>query len=134
MHAEIPHAADQPPTGLSFALELLEPLEGQGLAAVRERRELGVFLTVGHRVEAEHGRLGRRLELREQEREAVAGAPHGQRAGRLQVACRVGGVCVRPHLPKPREVGIRVEHDEPQVGLEQQLLEHDAERVRLAGA
>ena len=57
MQAEVPRAADQLAAGLAFALELLEPLEGQGLAAVRERHELGVLLTVGHRVEAERGRL-----------------------------------------------------------------------------
>ena len=43
-------------------------------------------------------------------------------------------VCVRPQLTQPREVGVRVEHDELQVGLEQQPLEHDAEGIRLAGA
>ena len=38
------------------------------------------------------------------------------------------------HARQPDEVGVRVEDDDPQVGLEQQPLEHDAERVGLAGA
>ena len=56
----------------------LEPLEGQRLAALRERHELGVLLTVRQRVEAEHGRLRRRLELRKPKREPVAGPLHGR--------------------------------------------------------
>ena len=134
MQAEVPRAFDQLPAGLAFALDLREPLEGQRLAAVGERHELGVLFTVRHRVEAERGRLQGRLELREPKRKAVAGPPHRQRAGRLGVARSLGGVRVRPQLPEPYVVGVRVEHDELQVGLEQQPLEDDAERVRLAGA
>ena len=134
VQAEVPRAADQLPAGLASALDLLEPVEGQGLTAVRERHELGVLLPVGDRVETERGRLRRGLELREQKREPVAGPPDGQRAGRLHVAGCLHVVRVRPQLTEPREVGVRVEHDDLQIGLEQQPLEHDAERVRLAGA
>ena len=42
--------------------------------------------------------------------------------------------CLRPGLAQPHEVGVRVEHDHAQVGVQQELLEDDAERVRLARA
>ena len=104
------------------------------LAAVRERRQLGVLLPVGNGVEAERRRLRHRVELRQPQGEAVTRLPHGKRASRLRVATHVGVVRVRPQLAEPREVGVGIEHDDPQVGLEQELLEHDAERIGLAGA
>ena len=57
---------------------LLEPLERQGLAALGERYELGVLVTVGHRVEPERSSLQGRVELREPEREPVTGPFHGE--------------------------------------------------------
>ena len=57
-------------------------------------------------------------------------------------AARRAAVALRPSrrrrpsrtVRQPDEVGVGIEHDDPQLRLEQQLLEDHAERVRLAGA
>ena len=134
VEAEVPGAADQPPARAAVALQLLELLEGQRLAAVRERCQLRVLLAVADGVEAERRCLRRRVELREPQREAVVRPPHGQRACGPRVAVSVVAVGIRPQLPEPGEVGVRIEDDDLQVSVQQQLLEHDAERVGLARA
>ena len=63
-----------------------------------------------------------------------SGPTHGQRACGPRVAVGVLAVRVGPQLPEPGEVGVRIEDDDLQISLQQQLLEHDAERVGLAGA
>jgi hypothetical protein len=82
--------------------------------------------------------MGRRVELGEAKPQAVValgarppdedrGRQLGEPRGRLGIGC-----CAR--VAQPHEVGVRVEDHHAQVGVEQQPLEHEPERVRLAGA
>ena len=111
----------------------LEPLEGERFDAFHEREQLGVLLAVGDRVQPQGGRLQRRVELREAKSEIHPRAPDDDRVAQRGEALDVRLAGVRPQLVQPHEVGVRVEHDDSQAGLEQQPLEHDAERVRLPG-
>ena len=111
-------------------------LDGGSVLAGQEGDQGGVLVAVGDRVQAQRCRLG-----------------GGRDLGRVQpqppVAVRMGGVdrdpgClllvtpgqhrvgIRAQLAQADEVGVRIEHDHPQVRLDQQPLQDDAERVGLA--
>ena len=113
-----PRAADQ-------VLERLRP------RVVDHGVELGVLLAVGHRVEPQHRRLGLAAELAQsqaQARIAVAAADVDPSASARQRS-RGRLVDAVAHLAQADHVGVRVEDHDPQARLQQQLLEHDAERV-----
>ena len=79
-----------------------------------------------------HCKAGRapRAETRARRRHASRASERGPpRSGP-----RRASLGVRAQLAEPHVVGVRIEDDDLQVGLEQRLLEHDAERVGLAGA
>jgi hypothetical protein len=96
-----------------------------------------VLLAVVDRVEAQQRRLGRRLQLGQAQAQAVraggVGAMDVERRDRFRVPGRGRLVDARPDVAEPDEVGVRVEHDDAQRRLEQELLEDHAEGVRLAG-
>ena len=96
-----------------------------------DEREL---FAVGYRIERQRGRAGARVELVEPELETLAGAPHDDALRGVRVArseLRVGRC---PLLAEPHVVGVRVEDDETKVGLDQEPLQHEPERVRLPRA
>ena len=116
---------------LSRSCERLRPL------VVDHGVELGVLLAVDHRVEPQHRRQRLAAELAEA---AGRGAVRAVSAadvdpGRERPPARRGRVVdAGAHLAQAGHVGVRVEDHDRQARLEQQLLEHDAERVGLAGA
>ena len=62
---------------------------------------------------------------------AARSAAHGDRLRRRPVALHGLVVGLGARLPKPHVVRVRIEHDDPQAGLHQQLLQQHAERVGL---
>ena len=122
------------PAGLALALELLSRsrVTGSPLSASATSSAYSSRSATGSRRSMPPA-WPARAPLKQRAR-APHRPAHGQRAGRLARSAPLRLVRVRTQLTEPHEVGVRVEHDELQVGLEQQLLEHDAEGVRLAGA
>ena len=100
--------------------------------------QLVVLVRVADRVELEDAGVGGAVELREAEPEPFArlggGRADEDRRRELGQPCGTGPIGVGPRFAEADEVGVRVDHDHAQLGLEQELLEHDAERVRLARA
>ena len=106
---------------------------------LEQRGQLRVLLAVGERVEPQQRRLLLRAELAE---------AHADRRRRRSTPLRTatepatGREALRPRSrrrsargsPEPDVVRVRVEHDDPQARLHQELLEQHAERVGLAGA
>ena len=91
-----------------------------------------------NRVEPEDSRLRLRVELGKAESQPLAaplrGAAHDDPRRGLSVAVREPLVDALPQLGKADEVGVRVEHDDPERRLQQEPFEDRPERVGLAGA
>ena len=101
---------------------------------LHEREQVRVLAAVGHGVETQQGCLVLRTEVAQADADRVVAArsaAHGDRPRRRAVALDGLVVSARPRLPEPHVVGVGVEHDDPQLGLHQQLLQQHAERVRL---
>jgi hypothetical protein len=79
-------------------------------------------LGIGDWVEAQHRGLETRIELREAQAEPCAGTADGdapRERGEALGGARVG---IRPQFRQTYEVGVRVEHDDAEPGLQQQAL------------
>ena len=91
------------------------------------------LLPVGHRVERQRGRSGARVELVERDEEPVSGADDDAlrcvRVARGELSVSLG-----PLLAEPDVVGVGIEDDQTEVGLDEEPLQHEAERVGLSGA
>jgi hypothetical protein len=93
-----------------------------------------VLLAIGDRVQPQQRRLLVGIEVAHPHAQApvdVGVSAHRDRAGGVGVASRCRGLDPGPRAPERHVVGVRVQDHDPQVGLEQQPLEHDAERVGL---
>src|SRR5439155_3330626 len=103
-----------------------------------DREQRPVLLAVAQRFEAGDGRLRRAVEVEEAKpQSALALGParaHADPCGAAGPARRGSFLDARPRIGQPDAVGVRIEHDDAEVGLQQQLLEDDAEAVRLARA
>ena len=123
--AEVLRAQKQPSgirrVGLGPVLDPRRAPVGERLAQDR------VLVAIGDRVEPQQRGLGSRAELREAQVESIPGLrrPHRHAARGLPVARRQLGVRTIAHVGEPDEVGVRIENDDAQVGLEQQPLEHE---------
>ena len=135
VEAEVAGAAEEPDRVVAALdaqpLELLER-ERPRFRRLDEAVQLGVFVAVGDRVEPQRRSLQAGAELGEAQPEPLAAAPDGDAVAQAGKTCRRVLFGIRPQLAEPDEVRVRVEHDHPQRRLQQQPLEHDAERVRLA--
>ena len=132
--AEVAHAAHHA-RRIPMVVQVLEALR---IGLIYQRDELGVLVAVRGRVELQ----GRRL-LRARELAQPHAQPLGHRAlravdadagGRGAMALRELRRNARPGLTETHEVGVRIEHDHLERGLDQQLLEHRAQCVGLARA
>ena len=139
--AEVAHPPDQPVETLARGGRVArgERLEGRRAGPFVEGAEqLVVLVRVADRVELQDGGVGGAVELREAEPEPVVARCGGRadedRRRQLGEPRGTGRIGVGPRFAEADEVGVRIDHDHAQLGLEQELLEHDAERVRLARA
>ena len=85
------------------------------------------LLPVGHRVERQRGRSGARVELVERDEQPVTGADDDAlrcvRVARGELSVSLG-----PLLAEPDVVGVGIEDDQTEVGLDEEPLQHEAER------
>jgi hypothetical protein len=113
------------------------PSEGRRQSALENLDERTVLLTVPDGIEPEYGGLLDRVEVAKADVEPLwiaADGAHDNTFCRLPIAGCQACVNAVSGLAEPDEVRIRVEDDQPQRRLQQELLEDRAERVCLSGA
>jgi hypothetical protein len=103
-------------------------------AGVQHVDERAVLVDVANRVELEHRRLLLGIAVDEAHVQPLprVSAANLEALGRLPVLGSRLLLDTVAHGVQPDEVGVRVEHDDPQRRSQQQLFEHGSERVRLA--
>ena len=109
-----------------------EVLEAADRVVLEEIEELSVLRAVHKRVETQQSGLVGGAQIAEADPDGVGtagAAPDLNRCRGVAVA-----LVVDPRLTEAHVVRVRVEHDDPQVGLHQQALEQHAEGVGLARA
>ena len=111
-----------------------EILQAADVLVFQESEQIRVLAAVGHRVEVQERRLMLRTEVAQADADssrAARSAAHRDRPSRRAVALHGLVVRLGARLPKPHIVRVRIQHDDPQARLHQQLLQQHAERVGL---
>ena len=138
-HAQVAHPLAQRAQVLGPGDQRLEdPLQVVAAPVLLEQLEQRrVLVAVAQRVEADRRGPPGLVEVGEAQLEAAlvgAGPQHAHAGDALRIARGLRGRGAGPRFAQPDEVGVGVEHDDLEPGLQQQPLEDQAERVGLAGA
>ncbi len=139
--AEVADPAEQAvePFARRFATARRERLVARGARPFLEcAQQLVVLDGIADRVELEDASVRGAVELREANPEPALPLrrrrANEDRGRERSESCCERGVGAGARLTQAHEIGVGVDHDDPQLGVEQKLLEDDAKRVRLARA